>query len=655
MSTIIAESHKTVELKGRWKRREELRASGRATASKISERGKSARARRIAIVPDTPAALSRPADLVFPPNPGLGQPNVTNHGGAIAPGVPVQIIYWGSVWVNGANSSFSTQFTNAAQLLFNGPYYSALRQYGVGQRPFMRGPALYVISPDPPSSFNDGDVGDLIWNMIDQGIFPEPDDSGGRNLYAAIMPPGTSYAPGGALGAHISPGDYDFPFDFDTAWAAWIGKSDLNTMTRAFGHEVAEAMTDPEGDAWYDDGNGNEIGDICNARRGYVNGVYVEGYWSNGANACVIRQDYGFEIGAVSRHMDQLDLFVTGNDGVVYTSWWSAGQDWSGVNNNWRPIGGFFPVGAPVSAVSRHEDQLDLFVVGNDGVVYTSWWTAGQDWSGVNNNWRPIGGVFPVGAKVFAVSRHRDQLDLFVIGNDGVVYTAWWTAGQDWSGVNNNWRPIGGVFPIGATVTPVSRHRDQLDLFVTGNDGVVYTSWWTAGQDWSGLNGWRPIGGVFPPDSTIGAVSRNEDQLDLFVLGYDGVVYTSWWTAGRDWSGLRGWRPIGGFFPMGAELSAVSRHQDQLDLFITGNDGVVYTSWWTAGQDWSGVNNNWEPIGGVFPVGAPVAALSRYRDELDLFIIGNNGVIYTEWWTQGQDWSGRSGWRPIGGFFPTGV
>jgi hypothetical protein len=161
----------------------------------------------------------------------------------------MQIIYWGSVWVNGANSSFSTQFTNAAQLLFNGPYYSALRQYGVGQRPFMRGPGLYVISPDPPSSFNDGDVGDLVWNMIDQGIFPEPDDSGGRNLYAVIMPPGTSYAPGGALGAHISPGDYDFPFDFDTAWAAWIGKSDLNTMTRAFGHEVAEAMTDPEGDA----------------------------------------------------------------------------------------------------------------------------------------------------------------------------------------------------------------------------------------------------------------------------------------------------------------------------------------------------------------------------------------------------------------------
>jgi hypothetical protein len=125
MSTTIAESYKTIELKRRWKPREELRVSGRA--KKTSKTGKRAPAHRIGVVPDTPAALSHPADLVFPPNSGLGQPNVTNHGGAIAPGVPVQIIYWGSVWVNGANSSFSTQFTNAAQLLFNGPYYSALR------------------------------------------------------------------------------------------------------------------------------------------------------------------------------------------------------------------------------------------------------------------------------------------------------------------------------------------------------------------------------------------------------------------------------------------------------------------------------------------------------------------------------------------------
>ena len=175
------------------------------------------------------------------------------------------------------------------------------------------------------------------------------------------------------------------------------------------------------------------------------------------------------------------------------------GSDWSGVNNNWRPIGGFFPPGTLVTVVSRNQDQLDLFVVGYDGVVYTAWWTLGSDWSGVDNNWRPIGGFFPINARIAPVSRHEDQLDLFVTGNDGVVYTSWWTAGSDWSGINNNWRPIGGFFPVGAPLSAVSRFRDQLDVFVVGNDGVTYTSWWTLGNDWSGVNNnWRPIGGYFP-------------------------------------------------------------------------------------------------------------------------------------------------------------
>ncbi|HEX7734635.1 MAG TPA: hypothetical protein VF458_07225 [Ktedonobacteraceae bacterium] len=106
------------------------------------------------------------------------------------------------------------------------------------------------------------------------------------------------------------------------------------------------------------------------------------------------------EIAVVSRNPNQLDLFVTGNDGRVYTSWWNQGADWSGINNNWRAIGGIFPVAAPVSVVSRNPNQLDLFVTGNDGRVYTSWWNQGADWSGLHDSWRAIGGFFPVTALV---------------------------------------------------------------------------------------------------------------------------------------------------------------------------------------------------------------------------------------------------------------
>jgi hypothetical protein len=59
------------------------------------------------------------------------------------------------------------------------------------------------------------------------------------------------------------------------------------------------------------------------------------------------------------------------------------------------PLPSHFPLQFP-AATDRRPDKLDLFVVGNNGRVYTSWWSAGSDWSGINDNWRNIGGVFPV-------------------------------------------------------------------------------------------------------------------------------------------------------------------------------------------------------------------------------------------------------------------
>ncbi|RVU17681.1 hypothetical protein EOT10_34235, partial [Streptomyces antnestii] len=78
-----------------------------------------------------------------------------------------------------------------------------------------------------------------------------------------------------------------------------------------------------------------------------------------------------------SRSGGNLDLFVVGDDGIVYTTWWYAGIDWAAVTGNWRPIGGFFPAGAPVTAIAKSPSSIDLFLTGNDGVVYTSWWYEG--------------------------------------------------------------------------------------------------------------------------------------------------------------------------------------------------------------------------------------------------------------------------------------
>ena len=37
----------------------------------------------------------------------------------------------------------------------------------------------------------------------------------------------------------------------------------------------------------------------------------------------------------------------------------------------------------------------------------------------------------------------------------------------------------------------------------------------------------------------------------------------------------------------------MARHPDHLDLFIRGNDDQIWSEWWHAGQEWSGINDSW--------------------------------------------------------------
>jgi hypothetical protein len=341
----------------------------------------------------------------------------------------------------------------------------------------------------------------------------------------------------------------------------------------------------------------------------------------------------GCPITAVSRKPGQLDLFVVGVDGYVYTSWWSEGNNWSG-SNGWRQIGGIFPAGARITAVSRTPDTLDIFVCGDDGRVYTSWYSSQNDWWGAHNPWLPLGGFFPKGNQVTAVSRTSNSLDLFIVGSDGAVYNSEWSSTTGWTGIGNDWRNLGGAFPPNTRVAAVARTQNNLDLFICGGDGIVYTSQWSSNSGWSSIgNNWTNIGGIFPAGAMVTAVARKADHLDLFITGINSLVYTSSWSPETGWSGLHGWESIGGIFNPAAEVAAVHRSTTSLDLFICGEDGSVYTSWWSEGNNWSSTTNkSWLNIGGIFPANVHVDAVSRTTGDMDLFICGIDGRVYTSWW-----------------------
>lgn len=551
------------------------------------------------------------ADTFLPANPSTGDTNVVYHGGSIASGVPVVLVYWGDAW-NTATSPTLSQFDTAARNLITGPFPSKLEQYGVG-RPYIK-QSLQV--PGSPGYFNSQDVKELV-----QGL----NDSGPGTYYCVIMPIGSLYdgSPAGDIGAHGVTGG--------GTWFGWVGNGDLSTMTRAFGHELVEVATDPEKKGYYVDSlgaGGGEIGDLCNQRLGVVNGVAVEYYWSVEDGACVLPTTiHTFPqtstLAAVVRNSD-VNVFAVGTDGPIYTDW-KQSSTW----HNWRNVaGGLFQPHTPVTAVSKSPGQLDLFAVGMDGRVYNAWYN-GTSWGG----WGAVGGgVFFQQTQVSVVSKNPGQLDLFATGEDGRVYTAWFD-GTSW----HAWAVLGtGVFAKQTPISVVSKNPGQLDVFAVGGDGHAYTAWFNGA--WSS---WQVVGnGGFFQGTPITSVSKRPGQIDLFATGEDGRSYTAWFDG--SW---HGWSALGsGVFAARTPIAATSKALGQLDVFAVGQDGFAYTAWYN-GTTWGG----WSAMGGGrFAQNTPLAVASHSLlgavNIIDVFGVGMDNRVYTNEWFGFAGWSG---WRCV--------
>lgn len=353
------------------------------------------------------------------------------------------------------------------------------------------------------------------------------------------------------------------------------------------------------------------------------------------------------EVTAIARSTDHLDVFLTDAAGLVRSAAWQPDfADWW--HGWWQPQDGHAAPGAPVHAVSRSSNKLDVFVVGSDGHIATAAWEPGSE-DGWHGWWSVRNGVAALGAHVTAVSRSTDKLDIFVVGANGGVYTAAWAPGADgWHG----WWRIGDVVaPQGARVHAVSRSTGKLDIFVTDLTGRVMTAAWEPGSN-DGWHGWWHVndgralpGGRVIAGAPVTAVSRSTDKLDIFVVGIDGGVYTAAWEPGAD--GWHGWWPVGDLeLPQAAPVHVVSRATDKLDIFATDLTGRVMTAAWAPGGE-AGWQGWWRINNGTASPGAPVTAVSRSTDKLDAFVIGTDNRVYTAAWMPGSA-DGWAGWWRMG-------
>jgi hypothetical protein len=187
--------------------------------------------------------------------------------------------------------------------------------------------------------------------------------------------------------------------------------------------------------------------------------------------------------------------------------------------------------------------------------------------------------------KVTALWSSPQHLDLFITDAQGEVASTWWEFGC-------GWQPWFTIHPESATgapgqpVTAVWSNPQHLDFFVTGHDGRVMSTWWEAVkgcQPWFAIH---PESATGAPGQPVTAVWSNPQHLDLFITGRDGRVMSTWWEGAKGWQPWFAIHPESAVGAPGQPVTAVWANPQHLDLFVTGGDGRVMSTWWEAAKSW---------------------------------------------------------------------
>ena len=313
--------------------------------------------------------------------------------------------------------------------------------------------------------------------------------------------------------------------------------------------------------------------------------------------------------------------------------------------------------GSPITQTWANRDHLDLFVINARGIVSSTWWDQAEPAGYRPDGWFTIRSetLFHPGALVTAIRRTADHLDLFATDNDGIVRSIWWD--RDAGGYRpDGWFEIHSEMRCtpGAPVAASWANEDHLDLFVTDRFGVVHSTYWDDNDGGYRAEGWFPIRSdtIFKPGAQVSVTRSGEDHLDLFAADRDGVVRSIWWDVDGGYR-AEGWFAIHSEKKTapGAQVTALWADDKHLDLFMTGDDGVVRSIYWDAREPLGYRSGGWFEIHSDVKSkpGAPVEALwSHDQTKLHLFIADIGGRIMEAVWPNEFDSTNPwQNWVPI--------
>ena len=231
--------------------------------------------------------------------PGGGGSNLVYWGGPVIQKAKVVSIFWGSEWGSSSHPSSLAQTIMGffAQFGTTGEYNVITQYSGIQQSNLTN--TYWVDTANPPTNVSDSAVQAEVVKYLNQGGAIDS-----STIYEVFLP-STSYASYGssdscggpnlqfcAYHSNFSHNGVDIKYSSmpypSCGGCQWTGFTVAQNYEHFACHETREAVTDPDGSAWFDR-RGYEADDKCAWNPApFIDGGY--GYqweWSNAASACV--------------------------------------------------------------------------------------------------------------------------------------------------------------------------------------------------------------------------------------------------------------------------------------------------------------------------------------------------------------------------------
>jgi hypothetical protein len=268
-------------------------------------------------------AFAPPSDVTAAGAGADPHPTFRYHGGPVAVNAQVFAVYVGN-WTSVANRARATRLNQFLADLVASAYMNILSQYGCGTASAFIGSAFVA---NTNHNLHETNVHHLIQAAITSGAIPEPTNH--DNAYMLFLDDATGVRDQGlqivmceahsdnAFGYHnvfrtaahnpcnyaIIPGLSDTCLNETCHGSATcslhLTQTQEQRQTQVASHEFAEMISNPTGDAWFDDDGGDENGDLCNGipgtiavagRTWTVQRMYskADDLSSHGGNICVL-------------------------------------------------------------------------------------------------------------------------------------------------------------------------------------------------------------------------------------------------------------------------------------------------------------------------------------------------------------------------------